>query len=248
MVGYLKFKNIMYCKGCQDVVCFKMFFKLFKEIIVVVKMGDLDLDFNLCLCLVVQNVKVQFMLKDNIQCVINKFQLGDGDNYEEICYEGYGLVGVVVVVEVLIDNCNWFVLNICFYFIKCGGLLGEIGLVLFMFDCVGEIVYKLDVGEVDVVLEVVIEVGVEDVQFDDGGYMIYIVFEDFNEVVKVLEEVLGEVVFIKIIWKLQNLIFVDVDKVQILMKLIDMLEDDDDVQNVYLNFDVDEDMMVQLVF
>lgn len=246
MAGHSKFKNIMHRKGRQDAARSKMFSKLSKEITVAAKMGDPDPDSNPRLRLAVQNAKAQSMPKDNIQRAINKSQSGDSENYEEIRYEGYGPAGVAVVVEALTDNRNRSASNIRSYFTKCGGSLGETGSVSFMFDRVGEIVYKPEAGEADGVLEAAIEAGAEDVQSDENGHTIYTAFEDLNEVAKALEAALGEADSTKIIWKPQNLTPVDADKAQTLMKLIDMLEDDDDVQNVYSNFDVDEDTMAQL--
>jgi len=246
MAGHSKFKNIMHRKGRQDAARSKMFSKLSKEITVAAKMGDPDPDSNPRLRLAVQNAKAQSMPKDNIQRAINKSQTGDGDNYEEIRYEGYGPAGVAVVVEALTDNRNRSASNIRSYFTKCGGSLGETGSVSFMFDRVGEIIYKPEAGEAEEVLEAAIEAGAEDVQSDDGGHTIYAAFEDLNDVAKALEEALGEADSTKIIWKPQNLTPVDADKAQTLMKLIDMLEDDDDVQNVYSNFDVDDETMEAL--
>ncbi|MCK7613169.1 YebC/PmpR family DNA-binding transcriptional regulator [Roseibium sediminicola] len=246
MAGHSKFKNIMHRKGRQDAARSKMFSKLSKEITVAAKMGDPDPDSNPRLRLAVQNAKAQSMPKDNIQRAINKSQTGDGENYEEIRYEGYGPAGVAVVVEALTDNRNRTASNIRSYFTKCGGSLGETGSVSFMFDRVGEIVYKPEAGEADAVLEAAIEAGAEDVQSDESGHTIYTAFEDLNDVSTALESALGEADSTNIIWKPQNLTPVDADKAQTLMKLIDMIEDDDDVQNVYTNFDVDEDTMAAL--
>ncbi len=246
MAGHSKFKNIMHRKGRQDAVRSKMFSKLSKEITVAAKMGDPDPDANPRLRLAVQNAKAQSMPKDNIQRAINKSQTGDAESYEEIRYEGYGPAGVAVVVEALTDNRNRSASNIRSYFTKCGGSLGETGSVSFMFDRVGEIVYKPDAGEAEAVLEAAIEAGAEDVQSDENGHTIYAAFEDLNDVAKALEEALGEADSTKIIWKPQTLTPVDADKAQTIMKLIDMLEDDDDVQNVYSNFDVDEETMAAL--
>jgi YebC/PmpR family DNA-binding regulatory protein len=246
MAGHSKFKNIMHRKGRQDAARSKMFSKLSKEITVAAKMGDPDPDSNPRLRLAVQNAKAQSMPKDNIQRAINKSQTGDGENYEEIRYEGYGPAGIAVVVEALTDNRNRTASNIRSYFTKCGGSLGETGSVSFMFDRVGEIVYKPEAGEADAVLEAAIEAGAEDVQSDESGHTIYTAFEDLNEVSAALEAALGEAESTNIIWKPQNLTPVDSEKAQTLMKLIDMIEDDDDVQNVYTNFDVDEDTMAAL--
>ncbi len=246
MAGHSKFKNIMHRKGRQDAVRSKMFSKLSKEITVAAKMGDPDPDANPRLRLAIQNAKAQSMPKDNIQRAINKSQSGDGENYDEVRYEGYGPAGVAVVVEALTDNRNRSASNIRSYFTKCGGSLGETGSVSFMFDRVGEIVYKPEAGEADAVLEAAIEAGAEDVQSDESGHTIYTAFEDLNEVSGALEEALGEADSTKIIWKPQNLTPVDAEKAQTIMKLIDMLEDDDDVQNVYANFDIDDETMAAL--
>jgi len=246
MAGHSKFKNIMHRKGRQDAVRSKMFSKLSKEITVAAKMGDPDPDANPRLRLAVQNATAQSMPKDNIQRAINKSQAGDSENYEEIRYEGYGPAGVAVVVEALTDNRNRSASNIRSYFTTCGGSLGETGSVSFMFDRVGEIVYKPEAGEADAVLEAAIDAGAEDVQSDETGHTIYTAFEDLNDVSAALEGSLGEADSVKIIWKPQNLTPVDADKAQTLMKLIDMLEDDDDVQNVYANFDIDDETMAAL--
>ena len=192
MAGHSKFKNIMHRKGRQDAARSKMFSKLSKEITVAAKMGDPDPDSNPRLRLAVQNAKAQSMPKDNIQRAINKSQSGDGDNYEEIRYEGYGPAGVAVVVEALTDNRNRSASNIRSYFTKCGGSLGETGSVSFMFDRVGEVIYKPEAGEAEAVLEAAIEAGAEDVQSDESGHTIYAAFEDLNDVAKALEEALGE--------------------------------------------------------
>jgi len=246
MAGHSKFKNIMHRKGRQDAVRSKMFSKLSKEITVAAKMGDPDPDTNPRLRLAVQNAKAQSMPKDNIQRAINKSQAGDAESYEEIRYEGYGPAGVAVVVEALTDNRNRSASNVRSYFTKCGGSLGETGSVSFMFDRVGEIVYKPEAGEADAVLEAAIEAGAEDVQSDESGHTIYTAFEDLNDVGKALEDALGEADSTKTIWKPQNLTPVNAEKAGTLMKLIDMLEDDDDVQNVYANFDIDDETMASL--
>ncbi|MEC9400987.1 MAG: YebC/PmpR family DNA-binding transcriptional regulator, partial [Pseudomonadota bacterium] len=205
MAGHSKFKNIMHRKGRQDAARSKMFSKLSKEITVAAKMGDPDPDANPRLRLAVQNAKAQSMPKENIQRAINKSQSGDDDNYEEVRYEGYGPAGVAVVVEALTDNRNRSASNIRSYFTKCGGSLGETGSVSFMFDRVGEIIYKPEAGEADAVLEAAIEAGAEDVQSDESGHTIYTAFEDLNDVSAALEQALGEADSTKIIWKPQNL-------------------------------------------
>ncbi|MFD1695688.1 YebC/PmpR family DNA-binding transcriptional regulator [Roseibium aestuarii] len=240
MAGHSQFKNIMHRKGRQDAIRSKMFSKLSKEITVAAKVGGPDADANPRLRLAIQNAKAQSMPKDNIQRAINKSQAGEGDNYEEVRYEGYGPNGVAVVVEALTDNRNRSASNIRSYFTKCGGSLGETGSVSFMFDRVGEVTYKPQIGDADAVLEAAIEAGAEDVVSDEDGHTIYTAFEDLNEVAKALEASFGEAETVKIIWKPQNLTPVDAEKAPGMIKLLDMLEEDDDVQNVYANCDIDE--------
>ncbi|WP_321333646.1 YebC/PmpR family DNA-binding transcriptional regulator [Breoghania sp.] len=246
MAGHSQFKNIMHRKGRQDAVRSKLFSKLSKEITVAAKVGGPDIDGNPRLRLAVQNAKAQSMPKDNIQRAINKSQAGDADTYEEIRYEGYGPGGVAVIVEVLTDNRNRSASNVRSYFTKCGGAMGETGSVAFMFDRVGEIVFKPEVGDADSVLETAIEAGADDVQSDEDGHTILCAFEDLGDVSKALEADLGEAETIKAIWKPQNNTEVDEEKAGTLMKLIGMLEDDDDVQNVYTNFEVSDEVMAKL--
>lgn len=246
MAGHSQFKNIMHRKGRQDAVRSKMFSKLAREITVAAKMGSPDPAMNPRLRLAIQNAKSQSMPKDNIQRAINKSQAGEGDNYEELRYEGYGPAGVAVIVEILTDNRNRSASNVRSYFSKCGGSMGETGSVSFMFDRVGEIVYPASAGSADAILEAAIEAGAEDVQSDENGHVISCAFEDLGDVSKALEATLGEAETVKTIWKPQTLTPVDADKAQTMLKLIGLLEDDDDVQNVYSNFDVDEETLASL--
>ncbi|WP_310618879.1 YebC/PmpR family DNA-binding transcriptional regulator [Flexibacterium corallicola] len=246
MAGHSKFKNIMHRKGRQDAVRSKMFSKLSKEITVAAKMGDPDPDKNPRLRLAVQNAKGQSMPKDNIQRAIAKSQQSDGANYSEIRYEGYGPGGTAIIVEALTDNKNRSAAAVRSYFTKYGGSLGETGSVSFMFDRLGEIVYKEEVGEADAVLEAGIEAGAEDVVSDEDGHTILCAFEDLSEVSKALEGTLGEAESVKVIWKPQNLVPVNEDKAGSIMKLMDLFDEDDDVQNVFSNFDIDEETLAKL--
>jgi YebC/PmpR family DNA-binding regulatory protein len=196
--------------------------------------------------LAIQAAKAQSMPKDNIQRAINKAAGNDGENYEEVRYEGYGPGGVAVIVEALTDNRNRSASNVRAAFTKAGGALGETGSVSFMWDRAGEIYYPVSAGNADKVMEAAIEAGAEDIQSDAEGHTIYTAFEDLGEVSKALEATLGEAESVKTIWKPQNSIPVDEDRAQSLMKLIAVLEDDDDVQNVYANFEVDEETMAKL--
>ena len=246
MAGHSQFKNIMHRKGRQDAVRSKMFSKLAREITVAAKTGAPDPGMNPRLRLAIQNAKAQSMPKDNIERAIKKASGGDSENYEEVRYEGYGPGGVAVIVEALTDNRNRTASNVRSTFTKAGGALGETGSVSFSFDRVGEITYKLSVGSADKVMDAAIEAGADDVTTDEEGHTIICGFEAIGEVSKALEDTLGEAETVKAIWKAQNTVPVDEEKAQSLMKLIDILEDDDDVQNVYSNFEVSDEVMAKL--
>ncbi|MBZ5759011.1 MULTISPECIES: YebC/PmpR family DNA-binding transcriptional regulator [Rhizobium] len=246
MAGHSQFKNIMHRKGRQDSVRSKMFSKLAREITVAAKAGLPDPTMNAALRLAIQNAKAQSMPKDNIDRAIKKASGSEGENYEQIRYEGYGPGGTAVIVEALTDNRNRTASNVRSTFTKAGGTLGETGSVSFSFDHVGEITYKLAVGDADKVMEAAIEAGADDVTTDDEGHTIICGFEALNEVSKALEATLGEAETVKIVWKAQNTVPVDEEKAVSVMKLIDSLEDDDDVQSVYSNFEVSDEVMAKL--
>ncbi len=246
MAGHSQFKNIMHRKGRQDSVRSKMFSKLAREITVAAKAGLPDPAMNASLRLAIQNAKAQSMPKDNIDRAIKKAAGSDGENYEQIRYEGYGPGGTAVIVEALTDNRNRTASNVRSTFTKAGGALGETGSVSFSFDHVGEITYKLAVGDADKVMEAAIEAGADDVTTDEDGHTIICGFEALNEVSKALESALGEAETVKIVWKPQNTVPVDEEKAVSVMKLIDVLEDDDDVQAVYSNFEVSDEVMAKL--
>ncbi|MEB2845768.1 YebC/PmpR family DNA-binding transcriptional regulator [Rhizobiales bacterium RZME27] len=246
MAGHSQFKNIMHRKGKQDGIRSKMFSKLAREITVAAKTGLPDPTMNAALRLAVQNAKAQSMPKDNIDRAIKKASGADAETYDAIRYEGYGPGGTAVIVEALTDNRNRTASNVRSTFSKAGGALGETGSVSFSFDHVGEITYKASVGDADKVMEAAIEAGAEDVVSDEDGHTIYCGFEDMNEVSKALEGVLGEAETVKAIWKAQTPIEVDEDRALSIMKLIETLEDDDDVQAVYSNFEVSDEVMAKL--
>lgn len=246
MAGHSKFKNIQHRKGRQDAVRSKMFSKLAREITVAAKMGAPDPAMNPRLRLAVQNARSLSMPKDNITRAINKAADKDGENYDEVRYEGYGPGGVAVIVEALTDNRNRTASNVRTAFTKSGGALGETGSVGFMFDRVGEIVYPVAVGDEDAVMEAAIEAGAEDVASDEETHTIYCAFEDIGDVSSALEAVLGEASTIKPIWKPQNDTPVDETKAEQLLCFMDVLDDDDDVQNVYSNFDISDEVMAKL--
>lgn len=253
MAGHSKFKNIMHKKGRADAARSKLFSRLSKEITVAVKMGGgtTDPDMNPRLRLAIANAKGQSMPKDNIQRAITKGSGGDGEDYREMRYEGYGPGGVAVIVECLTDNLNRSASNVRAAFTKHGGALGETGSVSFMFDRKGEIVYKPEAGDADTVMEAAIEAGAEDVESDlegdePDGHTIVCAFEDVGAVSKALEAALGEPESVNIVWRPQNRTPVEEEKAATLMKLLDVLDADDDVQNVYSNEDIPEDVMERL--
>jgi len=246
MAGHSQFKNIMHRKGRQDAVRSKIFSKLAREITVAAKSGLPDPAMNPRLRLAVNNAKAQSMPKDNIERAIKKAMGGEGDNYEEVRYEGYGPGGVAVIVEALTDNRNRTASNVRAIFSKAGGALGESGSVAFMFDRVGEIFYPAKVGDADTVMEAAIEAGASDVESDEEGHTVYCAFEDIGEVSSALEAVLGEAESVKAIFKPQTTAPVDADKGASLMRMIENLEDDDDVQNVYANFEMSDEDLAKL--
>jgi YebC/PmpR family DNA-binding regulatory protein len=246
MAGHSHAKNIMHRKGKSDAVRSKIFSKLAREITVAAKLGVPDPAFNARLRLAVTNARAQSMPRDNIERAIKKASGADTENYEEIRYEGYGPGGVAVIVEALTDNRNRTASNVRSTFSKNGGALGETNSVGFMFDRVGEIVYPVTAGDADKVMEAAIEAGADDVESDEEGHWIYTSFESMNDVSAALEKSLGEAESTKFIWKPQNNVPVDAEKGETLLKLINILEEDDDVQNVYTNFDMDDETAAKL--
>ena len=246
MAGHSQFKNIMHRKGRQDAVRSKLFSKFSKEITVAAKMGMPDPDMNPRLRLAIQNAKAQSMPKDNIQRAINKASASDGENYDDIRYEGYGPGGVAVIVEALTDNRNRTASNVRSTFGKAGGALGETGSVGFMFERVGEIIYPSEAGDADTIMEAAIEAGAEDVESTEENHTIYCGFEDINDVSKSLQEALGEAVSVNPTWKPNSGTPVDANKGASLMRLLANLEDDDDVQKVYSNVEISDEDMIKI--
>ena len=210
------------------------------------QMGDPDPDKNPRLRLAVKAAKAVSMPKDVIDRAIKKSEMGDAADYSEIRYEGYGANGIAIIVESMTDNLNRTASNIRSYFSKCGGNLGQTGSVSHGFDRVGEISYAAKAGSADDVMMAALEAGADDVESDDEGHWIYCSVEALNEVSDALEKALGESTESKLIWKPQSLTEVDLDTAQKLMRLVDMLEEDDDVQTVTHNFDIPEDVAAQL--
>lgn len=246
MAGHSKWANIQHRKGRQDAVRAKLFSKFSKEITIAAKMGDPDPEKNPRLRLAVKEAKAQSMPKDNIERAIRKAMGGDAEDYEEIRYEGYGPNGVAVIVEAMTDNRNRTASNVRSTFAKNGGNLGETGSVAFMFERKGEVTYPAETGDADTVMMAAIEAGAEDVESGADGHIIWCADTDLNEVSSALEAELGESESTKLVWKPVTTTEMDLDGMQKLMKLVDALEDDDDVQRVTTNFEASDAVMAEL--
>jgi YebC/PmpR family DNA-binding regulatory protein len=247
MSGHSQFKNIMYRKGAQDAKRAKRFAKLLREVTVAARQGLPDPDANPRLRNAIAAARSQNVPKDNIDRILKRAAGGEDDtNYEEVRYEGYGPGGVAVIVEALTDNRNRTASAVRSYLTKNGGALGESGSVAFMFDRIGQITYKPDAGSADAVLEAAIEAGADDVQSGADGHVITCAFTDLGDVAKKLETALGEAETVKAVWKPQTATGLDEDKAAQMMRLLDTLEDDDDVQDVYSNFEVADDVLARL--
>jgi len=240
MAGHSKFKNIQFRKDRQDGLRSKLFSKLSRDITVAAKHGLPDPAANSRLRLAIANAKTESMPKDNIDRAIKKAQGGEADLMEEIRYEGFAPGGVGLIVEVLTDNRNRAAANVRSIFTKAGGNLGETGAVSFMFDRMGEIVYGRAAGSDDAVMEAAIEAGAEDVASDVDGHTIYSAFEDLNAVAEALEATLGPAKSTNIIWRPKSEVPVAGEEVAKLVKLLDALDDDDDVQSVFGNYAMDD--------
>ncbi|WP_230279733.1 YebC/PmpR family DNA-binding transcriptional regulator [Croceicoccus sp. Ery15] len=246
MAGHSKFKNIMHRKGAQDKKRSAMFSKLSREITVAAKMGAPDPDMNPRLRLAVNNAKAQSMPKDNIQRAIDKASANEGDDYEEIRYEGYGPGGVALIVEALTDNRNRTATNVRTAFSKNGGNLGTAGAVAHGFERLGLIEYPASAGDEEKVLEAAIEAGADDVESSEDGHTIWTQMEALHEVAGALEKVLGEAENVKLAWKPNITVEVDEDSAGTLFKLVDALDDDDDVQTVWGNYEVSDEIMEKI--
>jgi len=240
MAGHSKFKNIQFRKGRQDKIRSKLFSKLSRDITLAAKQGVPDPISNSRLRLAIANAKAESMPKDNIDRAIKKALGGEADTMEEIRYEGFAPGGVGLIVEVLTDNRNRAAANVRAIFTKAGGNLGETGAVSFMFDRVGEITYPREAGSDDAVMEAAIEAGAEDVLSDEDGHTIYAAFEELGTVAEALEGSLGPAKSTAVVWRPKSEVPVSGDDAAKLVKLIDGLEDDDDVQNVFGNYAIDE--------
>ena len=246
MAGHSKFKNIMHRKGAQDKKRSAVFSKLSREITVAAKMGLPDPEMNARLRAAVLAAKAQSMPKDNIQRSIDKASTSDADNYEEIRYEGFGPGGVALIVEALSDNRNRTATNVRTIFSKNGGNLGASGSVSHGFDRMGLISYPPSAGDPEKVFEAALEAGADDVSSSDDGHEIWTDQGALHEVAKALEPQLGEAEGAKLAWRPQTMVEVGEADAAILLKLIDALDEDDDVQTVWGNYEVSDEVMEKL--
>ena len=246
MAGHSKYKNIMYRKGAQDKKRSTMFSKLCREITVAAKMGLPDPDMNARLRAAVLAARAQSVPKDNIQRSIDKASSSDAENYEEIRYEGFGPGGVSLIIEALTDNRNRTATNVRTAVSKNGGNLGASGSVSHAFDRVGLINYPASSGDAEKVFDAALEAGAEDVSSSDDGHEIWTEIGALHEVAKALERVLGEAEGAKLAWRPQTMIEVGEGDAATLFKLIDALDDDDDVQTVWGNYDIPDEMLERL--
>ena len=245
MAGHSKFKNIMHRKGRQDAKRAKIFAKLGKELSVAAR-GGTDPDFNPRLRLAIAAAKAQNMPNDNIQRAIKRAEGDDSVIYEEVRYEGYGPGGVAVIVESLTENRNRTASEVRSAFSKHGGNLGETGAVAFMFERIGLIVYGADKASPEDIFEAALEAGAQDVESGDEAHEITCEPDDFSTVRDALEGTFGYPDDARLDWKPQNSVAVDEDTASTLLKLLDVLEDNDDVQRVAANFDVDDNVLERL--
>ncbi len=246
MAGHSKFKNIMHRKGAQDKKRSNLFSKLSREITVAAKMGMPDPDMNPRLRLAVNAAKAQSMPKDNIQRAIDKASAADGENYEEVRYEGYGPGGVALIVEALTDNRNRTATNVRTAFSKNGGNLGTEGSVSHGFERLGLIEYAASAGDEEKVLEAAMEAGAEDIESSADGHAIWTAADDLHQVAGDLEKTLGEAESVRLAWKPALTVEMEEGPAGTLLKLVDALDDDDDVQTVWGNYEISDELMERL--
>jgi YebC/PmpR family DNA-binding regulatory protein len=246
MAGHSQFKNIMHRKGRQDAQKSKLFSKLAREITVAAKMGQPDPSMNARLRAAIISARQENMSKDSIERAVKKASGSEGENYDEIRYEGYGPGGVAVIVEVLTDNKNRTAGDVRATFTKAGGNLAETGAVSFMFDHVGVVEFDGKVANADQMLDAAIEAGADDVSSSENGHEVYASQETFRDVAKALEAKFGEPRRAALTWRPHNTVPVDDETGEKLLKLIDILNEHDDVQNVYANFEVSDELVTKM--
>ncbi|MFM9975112.1 MAG: YebC/PmpR family DNA-binding transcriptional regulator [Beijerinckiaceae bacterium] len=246
MAGHSQFSNIMHRKGKQDGLKSKLFSKLSREITVAAKLGLPDPAMNARLRMAIIAARGENMPRDVIERAVKKAAGGDSENYDEIRYEGYGPGGTAIIIEAMTDNRNRTASDIRSYFTKAGGNLAETGAVSFMFDKVGQIEFDVAVASEDAMLEAAIEAGADDAVSDENGHTVTCTVTAMAEVSTVLEARFGAPRKSAFVWKPQNTIAVDDEAGEKLVKLMGLLDDHDDVQNVFSNFEISEGLMKKL--
>ncbi len=246
MAGHSQYKNIMFRKNRQDAQRSKLFSKLSREITVAAKMGMPDPEHNPRLRAAIIAARGQSMSKDVIERAVKKALGGEGENYQEVRYEGFGPGGAAIIVEALTDNRNRSASDIRAAFAKYGGAMGETGSVSFQFEHVGSITYPADKGDAEAMLDAAIEAGASECLSDEDGHEFLSAMEDFGTVRDALEANLGEPSAAKILWKPTNMVAVDDDTGETISKLLDTLDDHDDVQNIYSNCEFSDSLMEKL--
>jgi len=246
MAGHSQFKNIMHRKGRQDAVRSKLFSKLAREITVSAKLGLPDPNMNARLRAAIIAARAENMPKDNIERAIKKAMGGEAETYDEVRYEGYGPGGVAVIVEALTDNRNRTASEVRASFTKSGGNLAETGAVSFMFDRVGVVEFEADAASAEAMLEAAIEAGAEDVASDANGHQVFTTQDSLRDVAKALEANFGEPRKAALVWKPQNMVAIDDEQGEKVLRLVETLEDNDDVQNVYANFEVSDALVAKM--
>ena len=245
MAGHSKFKNIQHRKGAQDKKRAKIFTRLIKELAVAARDGA-DPASNPRLRTALASCRAANMPKDNVERVLKRAEGGEGEQYEEIRYEGYGTGGTAFIVEALTDNRNRTASEVRAAFSKFGGSLGETGSVSFMFDRVGQIIYPIAVTDADAMFEAALEAGAQDVETDDYTYLITTAPEDFNTASEKLDETFGTPEGAQLTWVAQTTLDVSEEQARTLLKFIDTLEDNDDVQSLSFNFQISDEIMTKL--
>ena len=247
MSGHSQFKNIMYRKGAQDKKRGKVFTKIIRELTTASRSGLPDPDANPRLRAALLAARQANMPKDTVERAIKRGAGGEGgEAYEEVRYEGYGPGGIAVIVEALTDNRNRTASEVRAAFTKAGGALGETNSVGFLFDHVGEVAYPAAAASADAMLEAAIEAGAGDVESDADGHIVIAAPEDFNTVRDALEKRFGLAASVRLGWRPKSATLVDDEIAPGLFKLLETLEDSDDVQNVYANFEVGDDLLARL--
>jgi YebC/PmpR family DNA-binding regulatory protein len=246
MAGHSQYKNIMHRKGRQDAQKSKLFGKLAREITVSAKLGTPDPAMNARLRAAIIAARAENMPKDNIERAIKKAAGNDGENFEQVRYEGYGPGGIAVIVEVLTDNRNRAAGEVRAAFTKSGGNLAETGAVSFMFDHVGVIEYAAGAASAEIMFEAALDAGADDVVSSEDTHEVFAGQDHFGSVAKALETKFGEPRKASLVWRPQNTVAVDDDQGEKVIKLIDNLNDNDDVQNVYANFEVSDAVVAKM--